>query len=184
MTDRVILGLGANIPGLWGPPLETLQRAIAQFDAAAIKVCRISALYQTAPVASVRQPPYLNVVVVARTRHAPARLLALLKCMERRAGRRVRALGAARPLDIDIIDFGGRVIGWPPGRRRPPLVLPHPEAHRRAFVLVPLLDVHPAWRHPYLGMSGRMLLQGLPRRPGDVWRKLASGWVSCQDGHR
>jgi 2-amino-4-hydroxy-6-hydroxymethyldihydropteridine diphosphokinase len=183
---RVILGLGANISGSRGPPLSTLRRTVAaDLPAVGIEVIAVSGLYETSPVADWRGTggtlTYLNAVIVAAARYAPARLLDILKRMERRAGRRRRAPGAPRPLDIDIIDFGGRMVGWPPARRRPALVLPHPEAHRRAFVLVPLLDVCPAWYHPAFAMSALRLLRRLPRRPGDVRRKLASGWVSCEE---
>jgi 2-amino-4-hydroxy-6-hydroxymethyldihydropteridine diphosphokinase len=181
-VTRIILSLGANISGTRGPPLQTLRRTIGvDFPAAGIKVRAVSGLYETTPVGTEAAPSYLNTVVIATARYAPARLLAILKCMERRAGRRRRAPGAPRPLDIDLIDFGGRLVGWPPARRRSPLVLPHPEAHRRAFVLVPLIDVCPAWYHPGLGLPARRLLRRLPRRRGDVRRKLASGWVSCEE---
>lgn len=183
MTN-LILALGANVSGPWGQPLQTLRRAVrSELPAASLKICSISALYETAPVGvPARQPRYLNAIAIVHTTHAPARVLAMLKNVERRAGRRRAAPGSARPLDIDIIDDRGRVIGWPPGRRRARLVLPHPEAHRRAFVLVPLSEIHPAWRHPCLGVSALTLLKRLRRWPGDVRRKLDSGWVSCQEG--
>jgi 2-amino-4-hydroxy-6-hydroxymethyldihydropteridine diphosphokinase len=82
--------------------------------------------------------------------------------LERKAGRRAGRPQGPRPLDIDILDYGGRRLGWPGrGRRRARLVLPHPEAHRRAFVLVPLAQVAPHWRHPVLGASARALLDRL-----------------------
>ena len=180
----LVLSLGGNVSGTWGTPLETLRRAVrSELPAGSLKIYCISALYETAPVGvPARQPRYLNAIVIAHTTHAPARVLAMLKNLERRAGRRQSAPGSARPLDIDIIDDRGRVIGWPPGKRRARLVLPHPEAHKRAFVLVPLGEVDPRWRHPSLGVSALTLLKRLRRRPGDVRRKLDSGWVSCQEG--
>lgn len=179
----LVLALGGNVSGSWGTPLETLRRTLRLELPKVFKICGISALYETAPVgAPQRQPRYLNAVVIAHATHAPGRTLTILKCMERRAGRRRGRPGSARPLDIDIVDYGGRVIGWPPGKRRAHLVLPHPEAHKRAFVLVPLSEVRPEWRHPCRGVSARTLLKRLPRRPGDVRRKLDSGWVSCQEG--
>lgn len=181
LTSGLVLALGANISGIWGPPLATLRRTIAQLPTVGIQPLRVSALYETAPLGGGRQPRFLNAVIIARASHSPARLLALLKHMELCAGRRSRQRFGARPLDLDIIDFGGRVIGWPPGRRRSLLVLPHPEAHRRAFVLVPLLDVLPAWYHPALKISVSRLLRRLARRPGDVRRKLDSGWISCDE---
>jgi 2-amino-4-hydroxy-6-hydroxymethyldihydropteridine diphosphokinase len=67
-----------------------------------------------------------------------------------------------RPLDIDILDYGGRRQGWPPMRReRGRLILPHPLLHRRTFVLVPLMEVAPHWRHPVFGCRPRGLLARL-----------------------
>jgi 2-amino-4-hydroxy-6-hydroxymethyldihydropteridine diphosphokinase len=95
---------------------------------------------------------------------APAALLRLIKRIERRAGRRLGVRWGPRCLDIDILDNGGRRLGWPRRRRQQGrLMLPHPEMHLRAFVLVPLLEVDPHWRHPTLAVSGRTLLARLPR---------------------
>jgi len=185
VSPRFVLSLGANMPGPWGPPLVTLRRAILTgLPEAGFEVIEMSSFYETAPIAVTaarRGPRYVNAVVVARARYAPARALSLLKRMERAAGRRPRGAGAPRPLDIDIVGFDGRVTGWPPPPRRPQLVLPHPEMHRRAFVLVPLAEVWPAWHHPCLGVSALTLLRRLPRRPGDAARLLASSQVSCQE---
>lgn len=127
-----------------------------------------------------RQAPYVNAVLIAHSALAPGRLLWLLKRLEREAGRRSGPRWGPRPLDIDIIDYAGRVIGWPVrGGPRPRLVLPHPEAHRRAFVLAPLLELAPRWTHPALRVSGRRLLAGLPAEPGGLRRILDSRWVSC-----
>jgi hypothetical protein len=80
------------------------------------------------------------------------------------------------------VDQGGRVQGWPPKRRiRGQIVLPHPEAHQRAFVLVPLLDVAPHWHHPALRRSAKALLAKLPPRGRMVRRLLDSRWISCDE---
>ena len=87
----------------------------------------------------------------------------MLKEIERRSGRRGGRPWGPRSLDIDIIDYGGLVRHWHGGqaefaRAGPrPLVLPHPLAHRRPFVLRPLLDIAPDWRHPALRLSAREL---------------------------
>jgi 2-amino-4-hydroxy-6-hydroxymethyldihydropteridine diphosphokinase len=130
---------------------------------AGLTILRASSLYATQPLSDVPQPRYLNQVVTARASIGPGMLLRLLKGIERKAGRRTTRAMAARPLDMDILDFGGRRIGRPTRRReRGRLILPHPEMHRRAFVLVPLLEVAPAWRHPRLGRGARTLLAQLP----------------------
>jgi 2-amino-4-hydroxy-6-hydroxymethyldihydropteridine diphosphokinase len=112
---------------------------------------------------------------------APAALLRTLKRIERRAGRRLGRHWGPRQLDIDVLDFGGRQIGNPHGhRRRGQLQLPHPEMHRRAFVLLPLREVAPSWRHPRLGLTVSALLARLPPRDrAGVRRLLDSPSITC-----
>lgn len=179
---RVLIALGSNLASKWGSPVQTLRHAAGELERSGIIIQRSSALYRTEPVGMRAQASYLNAVLLARVSFAPARLLLLLKRMERRSGRRSGRHWGPRPLDLDIIDFAGRVCGWPPSRRlRGQLVLPHPEAHRRAFVLVPLIDVMPAWRHPVLGQSARALLARTGTQRRGVKRILDSGWISCQE---
>ena len=111
------------------------------------------------------QARYLNAVLLAEAPLPPAALLRAIKVIERQAGRRLGRHWGPRPLDIDILDFRGRRMGWAahPSRLRGRLILPHPEMHRRAFVLAPLLDVAPNWRHPVLERTARALLARLPR---------------------
>ncbi len=91
---------------------------------------------------------------------APEALLAELQAIERRAGRVRGAVNAARTLDLDIVDMNGL------RRCAPDPVLPHPRAHLRAFVLLPLRDVAPDWIHPVLGARVGTLLEALP--PQDI----------------
>lgn len=129
---------------------------------AGLEVVRASRVYPTAPLGPGRQAPYLNAVLVVEARQAPGALLRLMKRIERQAGRRLgRPLGP-RELDLDLLDYSGRRLNWPSRRReRGRLALPHPEMHRRAFVLVPLLEVAPHWRHPVLGVGAHGLLSAL-----------------------
>ena len=162
-TDSLFLALGANLKGSFGSPDEALRRALRELSDAGLTLLAASSTYSTTPMGPGRQAPYLNAVVLVRARVAPATLLRLIKRIERRAGRRLGARWGPRTLDIDLLDFGGRQLGWPPRRRRPGrLILPHPEMHARAFVLIPLLEVDPHWHHPTLAVSGRALLARLP----------------------
>jgi 2-amino-4-hydroxy-6-hydroxymethyldihydropteridine diphosphokinase len=161
----LLLALGANLPGPWGSPSETMRRAKRELADAGLHTVRSSQAYATAPVGPGRQAPYLNAVLLTEARLPPAALLRLVKQIERRAGRRPGRRWGPRSLDIDVLDYGGRRMGWPAWEREPGrLILPHPEMHERAFVLVPLLEVAPHWRHPVLGVSGRSLLARLPRQ--------------------
>jgi 2-amino-4-hydroxy-6-hydroxymethyldihydropteridine diphosphokinase len=162
-ANALLLGLGANIAGTWGPPVATLQRAVGELQRAGIEIVRESRTYSAVPLGPERQPPYLNAVILAKTRLSPAMLLRLVKRIEQQAGRRLTRRWGPRSLDIDILDYGGRRFGGnAPRTERGRLVLPHPELHRRAFVLVPLLEIAPQWLHPVLGVAGRRLLARLP----------------------
>lgn len=174
--NKVIIALGANTSGAWGTPEQTFKRAPAALAQLGIVPVSVSKLYRTSPVGRSRQPHYLNAVLIGVTNLPPGRLLRTLKKVERAAGRRSVFSGGRRPLDLDVIDHGGRILGWPARKRhRDRVTLPHPEAHRRAFVLVPVLDIAPYWVHPALRISARMLLTRLPRLRGDV-RAISARW--------
>jgi len=182
-VNTLLLALGGNIRGPWGNPRETLLRACRELAAAGVEMVRSSNFYVTEPVGGGRQPCYLNAVVLARTGIAPGTLLRLLKQIERRAGRRIAPRMSPRPLDIDILDYGGRRIGRRAvgPRRHGQLILPHPELAGRAFVLRPLLDVAPAWQHPILGQPAKLLLSQLnPPKRAAVQQTLDSATNSCE----
>lgn len=119
-----------------------------------------SRLYRTAPVGGPEgQPDYLNAVVELRPGPAyrdPRQLLAALHDLEARFGRRRRVRWEARILDLDLLALGAAV------HDEPGLRLPHPRMMERAFVLIPLLDVAPAWRDPRDGRSAAEAAAALP----------------------
>lgn len=151
----ILIGLGANLPSAAGPPAATLAAALAALEAAGVAIERCSPWYRSAPLPAGDQPWYVNAVAMARTGLGPAALLALLHRVEASFGRTRRRRNEARVLDLDLLDYDGLV-------RRGPPVLPHPRLHERAFVLLPLRDVAPEWRHPIGGASVAELIAALP----------------------
>jgi 2-amino-4-hydroxy-6-hydroxymethyldihydropteridine diphosphokinase len=162
-SSPILLALGANLASRHGAPADTLVAAIADIGAAGIAVLRVSRVYVSPPEPPSEQPDYVNAVVAVGTPLAPADLKADLHGIEASYGRRRGAAGAARPLDIDIIDYRGLVLGGTAGGRggQNP-VLPHPRAHRRAFVLKPIADILPGWRHPVSRRPLAELIADLP----------------------
>lgn len=153
----ILIALGANLPDSTGrPPLEACRAAARALGGLpGLRLVALSSWWQSAPVPPSGQPDYVNGVARLEGRAEPAALLAALHALEAAAGRRRSVANAARPLDLDLIDLDGLV------RDAPDPVLPHPRAHLRAFVLRPLAEVAPGWRHPRLGISVETLLEGV-----------------------
>ena len=154
----ILIAFGANLPGPDGlPPQATCLHALTAIAAIpGLAVAAVSPLYISAPVPISDQPPYINGVLRAEGAIDPAVLLARLLEIESVFGRRRTGVNAARSLDLDIVAMGDLV------RAAPDPILPHPRAHERAFVLRPLADVAPTWRHPILGRTAGELLAALP----------------------
>jgi len=178
-NGKTLVGFGGNCPGPWGTPVESISRAIREIERAGVTVDAVSGFYETAAVGRAGQPPYVNAAVLIETSLPPEALLKLLKRIEREAGRRGGSPWGPRTLDIDILDHKGLIKHWRksrpryarPGRR--PLVLPHPWIAQRPFVLRPMLDIAPDWRHPVLKKSARALWrEQAGAREGQVMRKL------------
>jgi 2-amino-4-hydroxy-6-hydroxymethyldihydropteridine diphosphokinase len=108
----------------------------------------------------------VNAAARLQTDMAPDELLVRLHKIEHRFGRERRERNEARPLDLDLLDYDGLV------RDAPTLRLPHPRLHERAFVLKPLIDVAPDWRHPLLGRTAAELLAALPEEAQQGTRRL------------
>jgi len=155
----VLIALGANLPAPDGAsPLQTCQRAAAALDALpGLRLVALSRWYRTRPEPALPgAPDFVNGVARLEGEAGdPAGLLAALQRIEARAGRTRPFPNAPRTLDLDLIAVGALV------RQAPDPVLPHPRAHLRRFVLQPLADVAPGWRHPVLGRTVEALLEGL-----------------------
>jgi 2-amino-4-hydroxy-6-hydroxymethyldihydropteridine diphosphokinase len=179
VRGKVLVALGANCPGPWGRPAETIARALGKIEDANIRVCAVSPLYETRAVGNARQPAYVNAVALLDTTLSAESLLRVLKAIERDSGRRGGRPWGQRTLDIDIVDYKGLIRHWSGGAAEfaragaRPLVLPHPLAHRRLFVLKPLMDIAPDWRHPVLKVNATALWRLATKRgEGAVIKRL------------
>jgi 2-amino-4-hydroxy-6-hydroxymethyldihydropteridine diphosphokinase len=167
MSDEsVYLGLGANL----GNRAANLRLALRYLSSLA-PAEEVSSLYETAPVGNADQPAFYNAVCRVATGLTPEALLQYLKSVEFEIGRRPAPHWAARPIDLDLLLYGQRVIDVPD------LTVPHPRLAERAFVLVPLAEIASDLRHPVLDRSIAEIASSLPEGDLEGVRRIApSGW--------
>ncbi|MDP1628309.1 2-amino-4-hydroxy-6-hydroxymethyldihydropteridine diphosphokinase [Parvibaculum sp.] len=163
----ILVALGGNMPSVHGGPARTLMAALALMPAFGIRIVRCAPFYKTPALSSYIQPEYVNSVAVVEAAVPPEALLDILHRIEAIFGRVRRERWAPRPLDIDLLDYRGMIIpaegkrGADAGAGKLPIALPHPGIAARGFVLLPLRDVAPRWRHPVTGESVQRLIASL-----------------------
>jgi len=155
---QAAVAFGANL----GEPREMFSNVTPLIVRELGALLSSSKLYETAPLllseSSKAQPNYFNAVLLLETSLEPEQILQRLLQIEAQMGRdRIREHGRWEPrlIDLDLIFVDSLV------RETSELILPHPEMHKRGFVLRPLCDIAPSWKHPLLGKTVRRMLSEL-----------------------
>lgn len=150
------IALGSNLSSRFGAPADNLREAIHRLDDLGT-VTAVSRFHETEPVGYTQQPRFLNAVALLETDISPRDLLSGLLAIEHSMGRDRASAPPKGPriIDLDLLLYGSLVID------DAGLTLPHPSLHERRFVLAPLAEVAPDWKHPTLELSIQQLLQAL-----------------------
>lgn len=150
MTRAIVVALGSSLPGRHVSSGALIEDAFSALGDELAPIAR-SSLWVSAAWPDPAEPPFVNAVALAQTALSPVEVMETLQALERRFGRERDGLNAPRTLDLDLIDHGGLVLD------EPGLVLPHPRAHERLFVMGPLAEIAPEWRHPVLNRTAAEL---------------------------
>lgn len=153
----ILIALGANlaVPG-FASPLQGCEAAVCALSRAEIRVVGQSPWYRTAPMPPSGQPDFINGVIRVETALSPHNLLCELHKVEREFGRVRTEPNAARTMDLDLLAYDDLVLNDPAGP-----IVPHPRLEQRLFVLRPMRDVAPDWRHPVTGRSVDAMIAAL-----------------------
>lgn len=152
----ILIALGSNLPSRYGDPDKTILAAIEKMELVGIRVLVASRIWHTRPVPASDQPFFSNAVVSVKTALDAEALMVLLHAIEADFGRiRTEIRNEARVLDLDILAYNDVLI------EAEGLVVPHPRLQKRGFVLYPLHEVAPDWRHPELGFSVEEMIVAL-----------------------
>ncbi len=158
----ILIGIGANLASpRHGEPRATCGAALESLAEAGLLIAGRSRWYKSAPVPVSEQPWFVNAVVQVKTALTPEELMGLLLQTEEDFGRKRAEANAPRILDLDLLAFGELVLTmeeW----GAPALYVPHPRLQDRAFVLLPLRDVAPDWRHPVEDLRVDDMIRHLP----------------------
>jgi 2-amino-4-hydroxy-6-hydroxymethyldihydropteridine diphosphokinase len=166
ISKTVYISLGSNL----GDRAAMLERAVAAMNSAGVRVTRQSPFYITEPVGAPGQAWFLNAVAEAETSLMPQQLLHALLKVERELGRRRITPHAPRSIDLDILFYGSTVI------RSKELEVPHPRLTERRFVLIPLAQLAPEFRHPVAHKSiTQLLAETLDRSEVRLWHGTSQG---------
>jgi 2-amino-4-hydroxy-6-hydroxymethyldihydropteridine diphosphokinase len=187
-SRHALVALGANLPFEGEPPAATLRKALAALADEGLAVLAVSRLYATPCFPAGAGPDYVNAAALVEAPPSVdlALLLAALHRVEARFGRERKQRWGMRTLDIDLVAVDDSVLpdaatqdAWRAlapeaqiGTTPDQLILPHPRLQDRGFVLVPLADVAPDWRHPRLGLTVRQMLAALPPQDRDAVKPL------------
>ena len=186
MGQEKLIALGANLSSAIGSPAETLRAAIEALSASGERVLRVSRFFATPCFPAGAGPDYVNACIAASGEASAAELLARMHRIEHDFGREREQRWGSRSLDLDLLAHGQEIapdaasqskwrgLSLEEQKVRAPeeLILPHPRMHERAFVLVPLCDIAPDWRHPLLGQTVREMCAALPQQARDEVKPL------------
>ena len=154
------LNIGSNLNSIHGSRFDNISIAIQLLIKAKIQIEKISNFYETPSYPNRKLPKFLNIGILANYSENHFDLLKKINLIEKKIGRKKTKKNEPRVVDIDIIDFHGKIRN----KNSKNLILPHPRSHLRNFVLYPILQIDPNWSHPILKKNVQFLINNLSQK--------------------
>ena len=155
----IFLGLGSNLSSKFGDRFANINLAISFLERYGIKVIKKSSFYETPSYPNKENPKFINIVILVETILPPIDLMSVLIFIEEKLERKRNKKNDPRTCDIDIIDYNSQVLNLKYNNLN--LALPHKELASRNFILFPLQEISPTWKHPETKEMITVLLQKL-----------------------
>ena len=165
-NQKIIIGIGGNIKSEDGDhPIKVAMKAIRYLKDYSINITNQSSWYETEPIPKSDQPNFFNCIVFAKTVLNELDVLNSLHEIEYRLGRRRTLVNEARVIDLDLIDYSNKIL------RNKEIIIPHPRAHKRRFVMEPLAELDKNWIHPILKINIKKILDKLNNQKIKVFKE-------------
>ena len=142
----IFLALGSNLSSSFGDRFENINLAVSLLDGYDIKIIKKSNFYETYSYPIKENPKFINIVVSVKTHLSPEDLMSVLFFIEKKLERKRDKKNDPRTCDIDIIDYNSQILNLRYNNLN--LTVPHKKLTTRNFVLFPLKEISPSWKHP------------------------------------
>ena len=152
------INIGSNLDSKYGTRFDNITIAVQLLVQSKIKIKKISNFYETPSYPNQNFPKFLNIGLLGNYEGSCLSLLNINKLIEKKLGRLKSKKNEPRVIDIDIIDFKKM------RDNKKELIIPHPKCHLRNFVLYPILQIDPNWKHPILKKNARFLINKLSQK--------------------
>lgn len=156
----IILGLGSNLSSKYGDRFKNIELALSLLESNNIKIVKKSSFYESLSYPNKNNPKFINMVALVQTHLKPLDLMTLILSIEKKLERLRKKRNDPRTCDIDIIDYNSEIVEFT--FRDTNFLSPHISLSNRNFVLYPIKEILPTWKHPATNESIDILISKLP----------------------
>ena len=172
----IILGLGSNLSSSYGDRFDNINLATEYLKVYGIKILKKSSFYETLSYPNKKNPKFINIVVLVETHLSPIDLMSVLIFIEEKLERKRNKKNDPRTCDIDIIDYNNKVLNFK--YKDFDFTVPHEKLIYRNFVLFPLQEIYPNWKHPKTSELISDLIERLPEENKNSILKIKKSWYN------